>query len=99
MENSVPKGQNLLFVSNFCQESEGFTRSSFHRFLLRGLSHGFGSYIPINSKDTSPRFPRRCVFVFLGETLDHKGFRIALGQLVKPSDCSQLNSWGRGCFS
>lgn len=96
MENVATWDYNLLSVSNFCQESEGFTCSGLHGFLLRALSHGFGSYIPINREDATPRFLRRCVLVPLGETCDHKRFRVTLGQLVKLSDCRQLNSWDRG---
>jgi len=99
MEIIIPKSRNLLSVSNFRQKSKGIACSGLHRFLLRGLSHGCGSYVPIHREDTAPRFLRRCVIVLLRETLDHKRFRIALGQLVKLSDCRRLNSWDRGCFS
>lgn len=99
MEIITPKGRNVLSVSNFRQKRKGIACRGLHRFLLRGLSDGCGSYVPIHGEDTAPRFLRRCVVVLLGQTLDHKRFRIALGQLVKLSDCRKLNSWSRSCFS
>ena len=93
MENHrIKGGHNVLSVSNFRQKREGITCGSLHRFLLRGLGDGSGSYIPIHREDTAPRFLRRRVFVSLGETLDRKRLGIALGQLVELSDCGKLNS-------
>ena len=54
MANIVPKGRDLLSVSNFFQEGEGITCSSLHRFLLRALGHSLGSNIPIHREDAAP---------------------------------------------